>query len=88
MGQSRVYCNPMYVCSTVAAMLLLCSAISLSTVYSAGLLDSEIALDLSRYLVNEREYIPWAAALKWFHILSERLSLTALYGKYTVSYSL
>ena len=52
---------------------------------SAGLLNITTALDLSLYLQQEREYVPWAAAFKWFNILSDRLSLTPIYGKFQVS---
>ena len=51
---------------------------------SAGLLNITTALDLSLYLQREREYVPWAASFSWFSILSDRLSLTPVFGKFQV----
>ena len=44
-----------------------------------------VALNLSLYLVGEREYVPWATAISWFYTLGNRLSLNELYGQYSVS---
>ena len=52
---------------------------------SAGVLDTRTALQLVRYLPQEREYVPWRAALDWLYTLSGRLSLTPAYGVYRVS---
>ncbi len=54
-------------------------------VCSAGVLSSDVALSLSRYLANERNSLPWVTALSWFTVLGRRLSLTPLYGQYAVS---
>ncbi len=43
-----------------------------------------MALDLSMYLQNEREYVPWAASFTWLNILSDRLSLTPAFGRFQV----
>ena len=52
---------------------------------SAGLLDLTIALDLSRYLLKEKEYVPWDAALSWLHTLAGRLVFTSVYGRFQVT---
>ena len=51
---------------------------------SAGLLDTVMALRLSWYLRNEREYVPWRAAIDWIFTFAQRLSLTPLFGNYQV----
>ena len=53
----------------------------------AGLLDTTVAMNLSIYLVREREYAPWSVAMTWFYRLGDLLSLTPHYGQYLVSES-
>lgn len=36
---------------------------------SAGYLDYEIALNVTKYLINERDYVPWKAAFNAFDFL-------------------
>ena len=52
---------------------------------SAGLLDLSVALDLSQYLLREKEYVPWDAALSWLHTLAGRLAFTSVYGSFQVT---
>lgn len=48
-------------------------------VHRAGLLNATIALDLSLYLLKERDYVPWATALEHFQAWSKYLSEAAPY---------
>jgi aminopeptidase N len=48
----------------------------------AGQLDIGIALNLSLYLVKERHYVPWHAAIAWFNRIDTRLRYTPAYGDY------
>lgn len=52
---------------------------------SSGNLNISIALELSKYLKDERDYVPWAAVLTWFNVMKNRLSLTPVYGNYQVT---
>ena len=51
---------------------------------SAGRLETATALELTKYLVQERDYVPWATALTWFGVFGDRLSLSPVYGRYQV----
>lgn len=51
----------------------------------AGQLDTMVAMNLSIYLVYERDYIPWEVAISWFYRFDGLLSLTPFYGNYKVS---
>nr|XP_022900776.1 endoplasmic reticulum aminopeptidase 1-like isoform X2 [Onthophagus taurus] len=44
------------------------------TLCRAGLLNASLALELSLYLINERDYVPWATAIAHFQSWSRRLS--------------
>jgi aminopeptidase N len=46
----------------------------------AGLLDYETALNLTRYLEHETEYVPWNAALSSMGYISSMMSRTSGYG--------
>ena len=50
----------------------------------AGQLDSMVALNLSTYLVQERDYVPWIAATSWFGRFDGLLSDTSSYEQYRV----
>lgn len=47
--------------------------------YRAGLLNASIPLELSIYLINERDYVPWATAIEHFQAWSRRLSESLAY---------
>jgi aminopeptidase N len=47
---------------------------------SAGLLDTRVALNLSQYVKDEREYVPCRTALSQLSSMGGRLSLTPAYG--------
>ncbi|CAG2063905.1 unnamed protein product [Timema podura] len=47
----------------------------------SGLLDYKIALNLTGYLGNETEYIPWSVAATNFGFLRKMLSGTTTYPK-------
>eukprot|EP00731_Ephydatia_muelleri_P032135 Em0023g642a len=49
---------------------------------SAGHVDTTVAFNLSTYLLQETEYVPWVSALTWINIFADRLSLTPIYGQY------
>ncbi|XP_046689288.1 LOW QUALITY PROTEIN: endoplasmic reticulum aminopeptidase 2-like [Homalodisca vitripennis] len=49
------------------------------TLCRAGLLNVTIAMDLSLYLLRERDYVPWATALEHFQAWSRYLSEAAPY---------
>lgn len=53
----------------------------------AGQLDTRIAMNLSIYLIEEREYLPWRVGLTWFYTLDGIWSLTPLYGEFKVSHN-
>lgn len=46
----------------------------------AGLLDYEIVFNLTRYLAQEREYLPWESTLSSLGYISEMMSRTSDYG--------
>lgn len=46
----------------------------------AGILDYDTALDLTRYLENEKEYVPWDAALNSMGYIASMMSRTSGYG--------
>lgn len=50
----------------------------------AGLLDYHIALNVTRYLINEADYAPWDAALSGFSFMDGMLRRTAAYGLWKV----
>ena len=50
----------------------------------AGLLDYTTALDVTRYLANELEYIPWKAALNALGYIDGMLIKTGNYDKFKV----
>ena len=52
--------------------------------FSAGKLSTEVPLNLTMYLYNERDYLPWTLALDWIYKISNLLSLTPAYGIYEV----
>ena len=52
--------------------------------FSAGKLSIEVPLNLTMYLNNERDYLPWTSALDWIYKMSNLLSLTPVYGIYEV----
>lgn len=49
------------------------------TLSRAGLLNASIPLELSLYLINERDYVPWATAIEHFQAWSRRLSESLAY---------
>lgn len=51
-----------------------------------GLLDYELALGVTSYLKNEKEYIPWAAALSNLKYLRNMLQRSAAYGDFKVCF--
>lgn len=52
---------------------------------SAGYLDYDIALNVTRYLKQEREFVPWKAALISLDYLYEMFVRTAHFHRYKVS---
>jgi aminopeptidase N len=50
----------------------------------AGLLKYEMALEVTSYLKNEKDYLPWAAALSGIEYLDEMLKETTSYGDFKV----
>lgn len=51
----------------------------------AGILDYDIAMDLTDYLEHERDYLPWQAALSSLGYISSQMSRTSGYGLFKVS---
>jgi len=45
----------------------------------AGMLNATIPLELSLYLLKERDYVPWATALEHFQAWSRRLAEASSY---------
>ena len=48
----------------------------------AGLLNYTTALDLTRFLVYERDYVVWTAAFDAFRFIQNRLIYEPIYGKF------
>lgn len=53
----------------------------------AGLLDYEVALNLTNYLVVEHEYLPWESALASLKYISSMMSRSSGYGHFKVNFS-
>ena len=53
----------------------------------AGVLDYEIALNLTQYLEKEEEYLPWDSALNSLSFIRSMMSRTSGYGLFKVSLS-
>lgn len=53
-----------------------------SEISRAGRLDYSVALGMTEYLCNERDYIPWSAAISGFNYLESMLSRTGGFGEY------
>ena len=51
---------------------------------NGGYLDYSTALNVTRYLVNEREYVPWKAAFNAFDFLYQIFSRSGQFDKYKV----
>lgn len=56
-------------------------ALNLATV---GLLEYDIALEVTSYLNKENEYVPWNAALTGLEYIGEMLEDNASYGNFKV----
>ncbi|XP_043267317.1 endoplasmic reticulum aminopeptidase 2-like isoform X2 [Venturia canescens] len=52
------------------------------TLCEAGELNATIPLRLSLYLLNERDYVPWATALGYLHSWKEKLNASSGYKRY------
>lgn len=52
----------------------------------ADLLDYQIALNTTRYLQREKEFVPWEAALNSFSFLDRMLRRSSVYGLWKVSF--
>ena len=50
----------------------------------AGLLDYHIGLDTTKYLINEKEFVPWEAATNAFNFLDNILRRSESYGLWRV----
>lgn len=48
----------------------------------AGEVNASIPLELSLYLVNERDYAPWETALRYLNFWKDRLAESEAYKKY------
>ena len=51
----------------------------------SGRLDYSVALNLTRYLSNEREYLPWKSASMALKFLDSMLGRTPIYGVFQVN---
>lgn len=51
----------------------------------AGLVRPDLAINFTKYLENEEEYVPWFSAEKVFSAFDSVLSTTAIYGRFRVS---
>ena len=52
------------------------------TLCDAGELNASVPLELSLYLLKERDYVPWATALGYLHSWKQKLSESSGYKKY------
>lgn len=52
----------------------------------AGILDYRIAMNLTKYLAHENEYVPWKAAIYSMHFLDTMLMRTGEYYKFKVRF--
>ncbi|KAL7295649.1 hypothetical protein TKK_0011007 [Trichogramma kaykai] len=52
------------------------------TLCKAGELNASVPLELSLYLLKEKDYVPWATALKYLHSWKEKLCESAAYKRY------
>lgn len=52
------------------------------TLCEAGELNASVPLELSLYLLNERDYVPWATALGYLHSWKQKLSESSGFKKY------
>lgn len=50
----------------------------------AGELDASVPLELSLYLVNERDHAPWETALRYLNFWKKRLGESEAYKRYMV----
>jgi hypothetical protein len=50
----------------------------------AGILDYDLVMNLTRYLVKEKDYIVWAATRRGLGYLEKMLSRTGSYGAFQV----
>lgn len=55
------------------------------TLARAGKLDYRIALNLTRYLINETEYVPWRSALGALSFIESMMSSGSEYYMFKVS---
>lgn len=52
------------------------------TLCRAGILNATIPLELSLYLLNERDFVPWATAIEHLQLWTKKMSETAGFKKY------
>lgn len=52
------------------------------TLSETGELNATVPLELSLYLLNERDYVPWTTALGYLHSWKDRLSESPGYKRY------
>lgn len=52
----------------------------------ADLLDYSTALEITRYLAHEREYVPWKAAINGMTMIGDMLAKTGAFEYYKVYY--
>lgn len=55
------------------------------TLARAGKLDYRIALNLTQYLINEHEYVPWRSALGAFGFIESMMSSGSDYDLFKVN---
>ena len=53
--------------------------------FRAGLVPSQLTINLTKYLENEQQYVPWFSANKIFSAMDAALSTTNFYGHFRVS---
>ena len=56
--------------------------------FRAGLLEEHFALDLTLYMVNEKNYLPWRSCLDNFAYIESRIETKPVYSHYKVKYFL